>query len=655
MSATLMLAVTLSAGELVVNTDTSDPAPKKAFQYLISEFEKANPDVKVKWNIFDHEGYKTSIRNFLAADAPDVAAWYAGNRMAPFVNAGLFEDVSDVWASNGLNDSLKSAASSMTISGKKWGVPYTYYQWGIYYRADIFKKYNLKEPKTWAELLKVCETLKKNGVTPFAIGTKATWPTGGWFDYLNLRVNGYEFHMDLTAGKIPYTDKRVVKVFDTWDELVKPGYILQNHATYQWQEALPFMVQGKAAMYLMGNFAVAPLKEAGLTNDQLGFFQFPEITKGIPMAEDAPTDTLHIPKNAKNKADAKKFLAFLAKPEIQTEMNNILGQLPVNKNSKVSNDKFLTAGFKMLSNAYGLSQFYDRDAPADMAKAGMDGFQEYMVKPERKMEILKRLDQSFIISLYEWDGLSPKIYIGFQNYIELFSSDEFYAILINNLWWLGLFMLAPIFGLLIALYLNQKVFGIRLMKSLFFFPFVISQVVIGLVFSWFYDPSYGLLAKFLGIFGIPGIPILADEHYVTFGIIFAGMWPQIAYCMILYLTGLNNVNPELIEAGRIDGAKGFGMLWNVVLPQLRPATYIAITVTVIGALRSFDMISIMTQGGPFGSSRVLAYYMYEQALSEYGYRMGFGAAISVILFLIMMLYILYFLMHMYKELKVKNH
>lgn len=257
--------------------------------------------------------------------------------------------------------------------------------------------------------------------------------------------------------------------------------------------------------------------------------------------------------------------------------------------------------------------------------------------------------QSILISFYEWDGLTVAKYIGLANYHELWQDDAFYTSLKNNLIWLILYMLAIPAGLTIALFLNQTVFGIRLYKSLFFFPFVISQVVVGLVFAWFYDPSNGILAVIYQAFGGKPPAILADERYVTYGIIAAGLWPQIAYCMILYLTGLNNVAPEQIEAARLDGAKGFRMLWHVILPQLRPATFIAIVVTVIGALRSFDLISIMTQGGPYGSSRVLAYYMYETALSEYGYRMGYGAAIAVVLFLIMMVYISFFLWRMYQQ------
>lgn len=257
--------------------------------------------------------------------------------------------------------------------------------------------------------------------------------------------------------------------------------------------------------------------------------------------------------------------------------------------------------------------------------------------------------QSMWVSLYEWDGLSPKTFIGFANYVELIDDENFYMSLKNNFIWLVLYMLAVPAGLFIALFLNQTVTGIRLYKSLFFFPFVISQIVVGLVFTWFYNPSNGIVAIVFTLFGAEAPSILGNEATVTYGIIAAGLWPQIAYCMILYLTGLNNVSPDLVEAGRLDNAKGWKMLWHIILPQLRPATFIAIVVTVIGALRSFDLISIMTQGGPYGSSRVLAYYMYETALSEYGYRMGYGAAIATVLFLIMMIYITFFLWRMYKK------
>lgn len=263
--------------------------------------------------------------------------------------------------------------------------------------------------------------------------------------------------------------------------------------------------------------------------------------------------------------------------------------------------------------------------------------------------VLVPIFQSIWISFHDWDGLGERVWIGFGNYVELLDDDTFYVALKNNLIWLVLYLLSIPAGLAAALFLNQTVTGIRLYKSLFFFPFVISQVVVGLMFTWFYAPDFGLFSKLLEWLTGEQIAVLADERFVTYGIIVAGLWPQTAYCMILYLTGLNNINPEQVEAARMDGARGFKLLWNIILPQLGPATFIAMVVTVIGSLRSFDLVSVMTAGGPYGSSQVLSYFMYEQALSEYGFRMGYGAAIAVVLFLIMMVFISLFIVRMLRQ------
>jgi multiple sugar transport system substrate-binding protein len=143
----------------------------------------------------------------------------------------------------------------------------------------------------------------------------------------------------------------------------------------------------------MGNFAVATFKDGGMTDDTLGFFPFPTINPDVARAEDAPTDTVHIPAGAKNPEDAKTFLAFLARADVQTKLNAALGQLPVNNESTVDEaDPFLSQGFEMLSTASGLAQFFDRDAPAEMAASGMEGFQEFMAYPDNLEDILTRLE-----------------------------------------------------------------------------------------------------------------------------------------------------------------------------------------------------------------------------------------------------------------------
>jgi len=396
--AALLLSTAANAQQRVLKYNADyDPIPLAAMEALIADFEAANPDIDVQLNNFDHEGYKTAIRNFLTADAPDLANWYAGNRMAPFVAAGQFMDVTDVWEANGLNDALGSAAASMTIDGKKWGIPYTYYQWGIYYNRDAYKAAGVDLPGeggvTWDQFIENCAKFQAAGIDCLTTGTKALWPGAGIFDYMSLRTNGYEWHMDLTAGKVEWTSDETRKVFAEWAK-VQP-YITANHAAIDWQDAAALLVQGKAAHYVMGNFAVGVFKEGGMTNDNLGFMVFPEITPGLPRAEEAPTDTIHIPAGAKNVEDAKKFLAFVASADAQTKLNAAIGQLPTNKNSTVaSDDPFISAGFASLSNAYALAQFFDRDAPAEMAKAGMEGFQEFMVKPENLDAILDRLEKA---------------------------------------------------------------------------------------------------------------------------------------------------------------------------------------------------------------------------------------------------------------------
>ena len=386
------------SGDLKIFLDTSNPAPRATMEAMIERFAALHPDLNIETTVIDREAYKTQIRNFLTANAPDVATWYAANRMRPYVEAGLFEDVSDLWAEPEIAENLASTKGAMTIDDKQWGVPYTYYQWGVYYREDIFAELGLEEPSTWEEELANCQKIVDSGRACYTIGTKFLWTAGGWFDYLNMRTNGFDFHMALAGGEVSWEDERVRATFDNWRTLIDMGGFIANHQTYSWQEALPFMVQGEAAAYLMGNFAVAPLREAGLTDDQLGFYQFPAINPDVALAEDAPTDTFHIPANASNKDAAREFLRFVVSAEQQTIINgpDNLGQLPVNAKSAVADDEFLNEGFAMLSSNSpgGVAQFWDRDAPAEMAKVSMEGFQEFMVNPDNLDRILARLERA---------------------------------------------------------------------------------------------------------------------------------------------------------------------------------------------------------------------------------------------------------------------
>jgi multiple sugar transport system substrate-binding protein len=400
LGAALLLSTSAFAQDKRVVTWNADydPIPLAAAEAMIADFEAANPEIDVVLTNFDHEAYKNAIRNFLTADPPDLANWYAANRMRPFVEAGLFADISDVWANNGLMDSLASSVLSSTIDGKQYAIPYTYYQWGIYYNRDAYKAAGIEAPGpegvSWDQFLANCEAFKAAGIDCVTTGSSALWPVAGIFDYVSMRTNGYQFHSDLAAGKVSWTSPEVAAVFDNLGKL--QPYVTANHAAIDWQDAAALLVQGKAANYVMGNFAVGVFKEGGMTNDNLGFMVFPEITAGIARSEEAPTDTIHLTSGAKNPDDAKAFLAYMASPEAQTKWNGAVGQLPTNKNASVdAADPFLTAGFEALSTATGgIAQFWDRDADAEYAKVGMEGFQQFLVQPDQRDAILARLEQA---------------------------------------------------------------------------------------------------------------------------------------------------------------------------------------------------------------------------------------------------------------------
>ena len=396
-AAAFLSTTALAAGDLVITFDDLNPDKKAAFEAAVDAFKKANPDINVTANNGDREAHKSTIRGALQNDSPDVITWYPGNRMGPFVDAGLFMDISDMYA-NGDLPGLDAVKGAMTIDGKQWGVPYTYYQWGVYYRKDIFEELGLTEPATWEEEKANCQAIIDSGRKCYTIGSKFLWTAGGWFDYMNSRTNGYEFHIQLANGEVEWTDDRVRQTFANWRELIDMGAFIGDHQNYSWQEAMPFMVNGEAASYLMGNFSVAAFREGGLTDDQLDFYQFPVINPDVDYAEDAPTDTFHIPSGAQNMEAAKEFLRFVTSADVQTAINSgdALGQLPVNANSSIDADKFLEEGFEMLSNnaGGGIMQFFDRDFPAEMASVGMEGLQEFMVFPDNLDDILERLEDA---------------------------------------------------------------------------------------------------------------------------------------------------------------------------------------------------------------------------------------------------------------------
>lgn len=261
------------------------------------------------------------------------------------------------------------------------------------------------------------------------------------------------------------------------------------------------------------------------------------------------------------------------------------------------------------------------------------------------------IGRTFVYSFSSWDGLSENIdFIGFDNFKMLFGDRIFTTALMNNIKWFIFFIIIPVpVGLGFAMLLDMKLPGSKLFKTLVYLPMTLSFVVIGTMWSWIYEPQYGALNSFLDAIGLDFLitPWLSDPQIVTFSLIFAAIWRQIPYMMVLFLAGLKNVSQDQVEAAYVDGANAWQRFWNIILPALRPSMIVAITVSIIDSLRAFDIVFVMTKGGPFHSSTVLANFMYIEAFNNY--RMGYGSAIAVIQFAITFGFIILYLLNAMKN------
>ncbi len=378
---------------LVININTSDAAPRAAWEAAIDRFRQENRDLDIRLNVYDHESYKKALRNWLTSASPDVILWNVGYRMRQFVEPGLLADVSSLFTPEVKAALGPAAVEQVTVAGRQYGVPYSYYQIGLYYRQDLFQRAGLaRPPSTWSELLEACTRLRGLGLSPIAIGSRDLWPTAAWFDYLNLRLNGYRFHVALTDGKVPYTDARIRAVFAKWRELLDRGCFVSRHASISWQESQALIYRDRAAMMLIGNFIVANFPPD--LRDRMQFARFPTISPDVETAEEAPMNSLHVPARARNPAAARRFLAYVLKPETQEQINRAMLQLPVHQGAAIADDRFLRAGRALLSAAEHVTQYFDRDTDEALAAVAMKGFQEFMSHPDRLESVLENIERA---------------------------------------------------------------------------------------------------------------------------------------------------------------------------------------------------------------------------------------------------------------------
>lgn len=379
---------------ITYNSMHGDPEPRAFDQQIVEMWNESNPLQPVEHSIIAHEDFKQAIRAYLTAEpAPDVLTWFAGNRARFFIDRGLIADFSDMWEAEGFGEAYAPGFQELaTVDGGKYFLPTSYYWWAVYYRPSIFEEVGIEaEPETWEEMLNACDVLNEAGYAPFTIGTRYRWTAAAWFDYLNMRINGPQFHLDLMLMKESYDDPRVATVFEYWNQLFEHNCFIEDPAAYSWQEALDFMIQGDAAMYLMGAFITDSYPDE--MEDDLDFFRFPIIDPEIPVGEDAPTDGYFLSVNARNLEGGKEFLAYLGSQEVQQMAFDELGRLPTRTDVDISSASEATQkGINLIQTADFVLQFYDRDTTPPMADAGMDGFMRFWDDPSQAESILEELE-----------------------------------------------------------------------------------------------------------------------------------------------------------------------------------------------------------------------------------------------------------------------
>ncbi|GIL12343.1 MAG: carbohydrate ABC transporter substrate-binding protein [Chloroflexi bacterium] len=385
------------------NSYSSDPVPRAFEESMVAAWNEAHPDMPVQHSIINHEDFKQAIRAYLIAEpAPDVLTWFAGNRARFFIDRGLIMDISDMWEAEGFDEAYAPGFNALATVGEgKYFLPTSYYWWAIYYRPSLFEKAGIEgEPETFDQLLDACDKLNAVGITPFTIGARFRWPAAAWFDYLNMRTNGPEFHVDLMLLKESYLDERLQATFANWQKLIDRKCFVESPAALDWQEAVDDMVQERAAMYLMGGFIVDSYPDE--MEDDLDFFRFPIIDPAIPVGEDAPTDGYFIAAQARNPEGAKAFLAYLGSKEYQQAAFEQMGRLPTRTDVDISGaTPPVQKGIQLIQSADYIAQFFDRDTTPPMAEVGMDGFMRFWDNPADINAILQDMENERLRILEE--------------------------------------------------------------------------------------------------------------------------------------------------------------------------------------------------------------------------------------------------------------
>ena len=365
-----------ATGTLTLGSNYSDAVPAAALAAMIAGFPNKNVDVKV--NTVDHNTFQENITNYLQ-QPDDVITWFAGYRLRYFAAQGLLGDISDVWGGlTGFSEGFKAASTGE--DNKQYLVPLYNYPWAVHYRPSFFEEKGYAVPSTLDELMGLADQMMTDDVTPFSLGNDGKWPAMGTFDILNMRINGYQFHVDLMAGDGDWTSDEVKAVFAAFGDLLPFHQSGPNGRT--WQEAATAMKSGETGMMLLGTFVSEQFADS---LDDLDFFPFPAINDEYGTDSiDAPIDGFMMAAAPKNEEAAKEFLAYLGTGEAAVAF------LTENPGSVAASTEADTSGYtalqekstELISSTANIAQFLDRDTNPEFASNVMgDALADFISDP----------------------------------------------------------------------------------------------------------------------------------------------------------------------------------------------------------------------------------------------------------------------------------
>lgn len=349
----------------------SDAVPKAAFAAMVKGYETESGN-KLTVNTVSHNDFQNNINNYLQGSPDEAFTWFAGFRMKFYAKKGLVAPIDDVWQKIGSNMSEGFASASTGDDGKKYLVPLYNYPWVFFYRKSVWQKYGYQVPTTFDKFKALCVQMKKDGLAPIEFADKDLWPACGTFDYLNMRLNGYDFHISLMAHQKSWDSAEVRNVFDNWKAIL-PYHNTAGALGRTWQDSANLLGQKKSGMYLLGAFLTQQFKGQNLAD--LDFFAFPSLTEANGQeAVEAPIDGLMLSKKGGSNTAARDFLSYAATGPAQnlylaTDPSDVAAAKDA---STAKYNPIQKKSADLISKAKKISQFLDRDSLPTFASNVME-------------------------------------------------------------------------------------------------------------------------------------------------------------------------------------------------------------------------------------------------------------------------------------------